>query len=264
MNSNCSALVPTAGDSGTYGFESEMQVFEDADRHEFPPANAIVCIGSSSMQGWHDTIKEDLAPVTIIPRGFGGSNMNDALHYADRIVVPYRPRTVVLYEGDNDVAAGISSEKIRDTFLAFVNKLHASLPEARIYVLSIKPSISRWKMWPQMKEANRLIAAECAKDKHLTYIDVASGMLDAAGSPCKELFLNDELHMTRAGYMIWRDAIRPVLVEAELPFEPQNNRGATLMSCRDHRLAKQLLCEKYYEFTTEVPLPRCSKFIQYK
>jgi len=206
-------------------FEKAIERFEAGDNKQPPPQGAIVCIGSSSMGGWHGSIKNDLAPLTVIPRGFGGSNMNDALHYAERIVLSYKPRAIVLYEGDNDVAQGIAPEKIADTFRAFVKKVHAELPAARIYFLSIKPSISRWHLWPQMQESNRLIAAECAEDKHLTYVDVASAMLDGQGNPHKGIFQEDNLHMTRSGYVIWRDTLRPVLVEAELRFEPQKTTG---------------------------------------
>ena len=149
--------------------------------------------------------------------------MNDALHYADRIVLPYKPRAIVVYEGDNDVAQGIAPEKIADTFRAFVKKVHDELPRCRIYFLSIKPSIRRWSLWSKMQMANNLITAECAKDKRLTFVDVASGMLDDEGKPRKEIFKKDNLHMTRDGYIIWRSALRPILVEAELQSETQKS-----------------------------------------
>ncbi len=177
------------------------------------------------MRGWHKTIKNDLAPLTLIPRGFGGSNMNDALHYADRIVLPYKPRAVVLYEGDNDTAQGVSPKRIADTFQKLADKIHGELPECRIYFLAIKPSISRWHMWPRMKEANGLIATKCTKDKRLTFVDVASGMLDDKGTPEKTIFKKDNLHMTRDGYVIWRDTLKPILIESELQFEEQKDAG---------------------------------------
>ena len=226
----CFASISIA-DDGKYGsperFERAIQVFEQADAAEFPSAGAIVCVGSSSIQGWHETIQDDLAGLTIIARGFAGSNMNDALHYADRIVLPYKPRAVVVYEGDNDIAQGIAPERIADTFRAFVKKVHGQLPECRIYFLSIKPSISRWSMWPKMQEANSLIASECAKDDRLTYVDVSSAMLGEDGNPRKEIFKRDNLHMKREGYILWRDALRPVLMEAEQQFEPQKDSNAT-------------------------------------
>ena len=208
---------------GSERFEEDIQNFEILDKKQLPPQSAIVCIGSSSMLGWHKTIRDDLAPLTIIPRGFGGSNMNDLLHFSDRIVLPYKPRAVVIYEGDNDIAQGIAPKEIADTFRVFIKMIHKELPECRIYFISIKPSLARWDMWAKMQEANSLIAAECTKDKRLTFVDVASGMLNDKGKPRKEIFQEDSLHMTRDGYVIWRNVLRPVLFEAELQFEPQED-----------------------------------------
>ncbi|MDZ4199236.1 MAG: SGNH/GDSL hydrolase family protein [Kiritimatiellia bacterium] len=202
-------------------FEENIKRFEASDQNGFPPTGAIVCIGSSSMGGWHATLREDLAPLTVIPRGFGGSNMNDALHFADRIVIPYQPRAIVLYEGDNDIAGGIPPEQIRDTFSAFVKRVREKLPEVRIYVLSIKPSPNRWKLWPLMKIANQRLEAYCSNDDRLFYVDVATPMLDADGEPRPELYKEDRLHMTPAGYEVWRNVLRPILIENELRFEPR-------------------------------------------
>ena len=221
----CIGQNSEAGPKKTYQdparFDKEIQSFEAADLKSPPPAGGIVCIGSSSMRGWHGTIKEDLAPLTLIPRGFGGSNMNDALFYTDRIVLAYKPRAVVLYEGDNDIAHGIPPEEVAEKFQAFFQKVHKALPDCRIYVLSIKPSISRWTLWPKAQAANSLIKSQCEKDKRLTFVDLAPGMLDEQGSPRKEIFKEDKLHMTRAGYVIWRDILRPILLKGELQFERQ-------------------------------------------
>ena len=103
-------------------FEEAILHFESLDSITFPPENAIVCVGSSSMRGWTGTITKDLAPLTVIPRGFGGSNMNDALYFSDRIILKYKPRAIVLYEGDNDIALGISPEIILEKFQEFAEK----------------------------------------------------------------------------------------------------------------------------------------------
>jgi lysophospholipase L1-like esterase len=231
MNTPCIAQDSELKKGKNYGtserFEKDIQRFEAADKKNPPPEGAIVCIGSSSMRLWQATIKEDLAPLTIIPRGFGGSTMNDALNFADRIVLPYKPRAIVLYEGDNDISQGIAIETLTNTFRAFVTKVHAASPDCRIYFLSIKPSISRWNIWPEMKKANSLINAECAKDKRLTFVDVASSMLDAEGKPLKHLFKSDNLHMTKDGYVIWRDVLKPILLKNELQFEPQKPANLT-------------------------------------
>jgi len=171
------------------------------------------------MRKWHTTIRSDLAPLTVIPRGFGGSNMNDALTFADRVVIRYKPRAVVLYEGDNDIAQGVSPEKIRDTFLALAVKIHRPLPDARVYVLAIKPSVRRWTLWPKMQRANRLLAQACDKDKRLTFVDVAAVMLKKNGRVKTDIFEKDNLHMNRKGYLLWKSALRPLLLRRELCFE---------------------------------------------
>ena len=200
-------------------FEKAIEAFEAENRTNPAPRGAVLCIGSSSMRMWHGTIVEDLAPLTLIRRGFGGSNMNDVLHYADRIVLPYKPRAIVLYEGDNDIAQGVSPETIQKTFRVFTAKVHAELPECRFYVLSIKPSISRWNMWPDMQAANRLMAADCAKDERMVFVDAGTPMLGDDGLPKPEIFKKDNLHMKRIGYEIWCDALKPVLHKTELQYE---------------------------------------------
>ena len=204
----------------TQRWEKAIQAFETQDKATPPPEGAIVGIGSSSMRFWHGTIHTDLSPLTIIPRGFGGSTMKDALHYADRIVIPYKPRAVMLYEGDNDIGLfKISPEQIREFFDDFVAKIHNTLPQTRIYVISIKPSIARWNVWPQMQEANRLLKAACEKDELLTYIDVASPMLDENQEPRKDIFVEDMLHLNEKGYKVWTAAVRPVLLKSEAEYE---------------------------------------------
>jgi lysophospholipase L1-like esterase len=200
-------------------FENEIRAFEQQDSLQMPPTDAIVCTGSSSMRFWHDSIREDLAPLTVIPRGFGGSNMNDLLYYTDRIVLKYNPRAVLVYEGDNDIAQGISPEKIKDTFIAFVNKVQHTCPDCRIYFISIKPSLARWSLWPEMEKANRMIEGVCNTDKRLNYIDVSSGMLGKDGKPLPGIFIEDGLHMNREGYLIWKQIIRPVLIKEEGRYE---------------------------------------------
>ncbi len=194
-------------------FENAIKQFEARDRTDPPPEGAVLCIGSSSMRGWHSTIRKDLAPLQVIPRGFGGSNFNDLLYYTDRVVLPYKPRAILVYEGDNDVAQGITPQKIANTMRAFVLKVRRKLPDCRFYFLAVKPSISRWRIWPVMKETNTLLRGICGQDPRMTFVDIATPMVGSDGTPKKEIFLKDNLHMNRNGYEIWRDAVRPSLAK---------------------------------------------------
>ncbi len=203
-------------------FEGAIRAFEKQDKLQPPPTGAIVCTGSSSLRMWHGLIHEDLKPLTVIARGFGGSTMYDLLHYCDRVIIRYQPRAVVIYEGDNDTAAKISPEKIRDTFIKLTDKIHESLPKTRIYFLAVKPSGARETLWPVAKRTNQLIAAVCAHDKRMTYVDVASPMFDSTGKLRPDIFIKDRLHMNRQGYEIWRRVLRPILLERELKCEQPN------------------------------------------
>ena len=193
-------------------FEAEVSAFEALDREWGTSTGQIVCLGSSTIASWSATIGSDLAPLSVVPRGFGGSTMLDALYYVDRLVLAYRPRAVLLYEGDNDVLLGMSPVEVRAAFDAFVGAIRERLPSTRIYVISIKPSPSRWDLWPDMAEANRLLRDACREGSGLRYIDVASAMLGRDGLPNDDLFLDDCLHMNEAGYALWAAIIRPVLL----------------------------------------------------
>ncbi|MDE0441818.1 MAG: GDSL-type esterase/lipase family protein [Gammaproteobacteria bacterium] len=200
-------------------FRSAIDAFLAADAEAPPPRGAIVATGSSSMRGWHDRIAEDLAPLTIIPRGFGGSNMKDVRHFLAELVLRHVPRAVLLYEGDNDAAAGVPPEQVLAHFDAIAAGIHEVLPRTRIYILAVKPSIRRWNLWDTMSATNAMLADRAARDARLTFIDVATPMLGEDGKPLPEIYVADNLHMNGAGYDIWRDTVRPVLVDAEVGYE---------------------------------------------
>jgi lysophospholipase L1-like esterase len=196
-------------------FRPAIDAFAVEASVELPAPGGIVATGSSSMRGWHQRINADLAPISVIPRGFGGSTMHDVRYFLDDLVLRYKPRAVLLYEGDNDIAIGITPERILNEFQAIVDEIHARLPATRVYLLAVKPSISRWSMWPDMVRTNELFAKACDENPLLTYVDVATPMLGSDGDPLEHIFVADELHMNDSGYDIWRDAVRPVLVAAE-------------------------------------------------
>lgn len=190
-------------------WEVAIARFEEADQAQPPATGGIVFVGSSSIRLWN--LQESFPDQPVLNRGFGGSHLSDSVHFADRIVIKYRPRLVVLYAGDNDLASGKTPERVRDDFRAFVAKVHAALPEAKIVFLSIKPSIARAKLADTQQQANRLIADEIAKDKRLAFIDVGAPLLDSDGKPRPELFVKDGLHLSKAGYEIWNGLVGPLL-----------------------------------------------------
>lgn len=204
---------------GPTRYERDVQAFEAQDATMPPPANAIVITGSSSIKRWHPRIEQDLEPLTIIPRGFGGSTMADLLYYVDRLVIAYAPRAVVIYEGDNDMGRGGSAETVLDEFGQIVDRIHADLPATRIYVISVKPSIDRWEEWPEFQRANERLRAMAADDDHLQYIDVASALLQPDGQVMTDIFADDGLHLNEKGTDIWAATVREALMAGEARYE---------------------------------------------
>lgn len=190
-------------------WETDMQRFEAADAQSPPPRGGVLFIGSSSIRFW-DTLAQDFPGVPVINRGFGGSELRDSTWYADRIIVPYAPRQILIYAGDNDLNAGRTPQQLRADFIAFVERVRRDLPKAKIAYISNKPSPSRAQLLSVQREANTLIAAE-AQRLGVDYIDIFTPMLDASGQPDESLFVEDRLHMNRAGYVIWQRAIAPYL-----------------------------------------------------
>lgn len=195
-------------------WESVIQAFEASDAENPPPEAAVLFVGSSSIKGW-DTVDEDFPSIDAINRGFGGSQFSDLNHYIDRIVLPYNPRTIVVYEGDNDVAAGKSPQRVFEDYKTFVRRVHEKLPQTRIAFIAIKPSLSRWHLAGEMREANRLIREHTLYRENLEYIDVFRPMLGPDGRPRPEIFIEDGLHMNSAGYDLWTEIVRAYVVEQD-------------------------------------------------
>ena len=196
---------PTAAER----WEPAIQEFERQDKANPPPQGEIVFIGSSSVVRWD--VEASFPDLRCINRGFGGSYMEDAARYTDRIVVPYRPRIVVVYSGDNDLAHGDTPAQVVAAAQSLVANLHAKLPETRIVFIAIKPSPQRWHLFAKMQEANRGLAAIAERDAQVRFVDVTGAMLGADKEPRPDLYVEDGLHMTPAGYALWASLLRPEL-----------------------------------------------------
>jgi lysophospholipase L1-like esterase len=189
-------------------WEPEIRAFEQSDRESAPAPGAILFVGSSSIRMWSD-LASDFPSAKVINRGFGGSTIADSTHFADRIVVPYHPRKIFLYAGDNDLANGLAPSQVLADFEAFVSRVRRELPKTEIFFIAIKPSLAREKLLPQMREANALVRDYAARHEGVTYVDVFTTMLTKDGKPRPELFGEDGLHMNRKGYDVWRDTLAP-------------------------------------------------------
>lgn len=193
----------------TNRFEPEILKFEEADKQSPPPARAVVFTGSSSIRFW-DNLSSYFPGKTVLQRGFGGSELSDVRYFADRVIIRYQPKQVVLYAGENDIATG--NQTARQTYERFVDLfryVRKQLPDARFTFISIKPSPSRRKFWTAVDETNRRIKRFLARRRNTDYVDIVPVMLHPNGQPIGELFKGDSLHMTRKGYERWGEVLRP-------------------------------------------------------
>jgi lysophospholipase L1-like esterase len=187
-------------------WEKDIAKFEAAAKAKPLPKKALLFVGSSSIRMWD--LKQSFPDRVTINHGFGGSELEDSLHFADRIIIPHAPKIVFLYAGDNDINKGKTAERVVDDYQKFVKKLHRSLPKTRIVFLPIKPSLSRWEKWPEMKKANLSIQTLAKKNPLLDYLDTATPMMGKNGKPMPDLFKNDGLHLNDKGYLIWNKVLK--------------------------------------------------------
>ena len=194
-------------------FEEGIVAFEEADRIDPPAPGAVLFVGSSSIVYW-SSLEADMAPLRVLNRGFGGAQFSHVLHNLDRVVIPYRPRAVVVYAGDNDLdeVTGKDAQRVFDDYQHFVARVREHLPGTRFYFLAIKPSIARWARWPEMSQANAMIEEWSAGDDGLVYLDVATPLLGEDGQPREDFFVFDGLHLSAEGYAAWTRAVRPRLL----------------------------------------------------
>ena len=194
-------------------FKEEIQAFLRQDSLQPQAPGQVLFVGSSSFRLWQD-VQADFPKTPIINRGFGGSSLPDLIRYEKQIIAPYKPGKIVIYCGENDFAASDTIQAIHvfTRFKQLFELIRTDYPQTPIIFVSIKPSISRQRLMPKIAEGNRLIARYLRKKRHTSYVDIYHKMLDAKGQPRPELFVEDKLHMNRAGYLIWQKALTPLLV----------------------------------------------------
>ncbi|WP_339731457.1 SGNH/GDSL hydrolase family protein [uncultured Gimesia sp.] len=190
-------------------WEKSISQFEKQDQKQGIKKNGVLFAGSSSVRLWD--LDKYFPELKAINRGFGGSEIVDSTHFADRIILKHEPKLIFLYAGDNDLSRKKSPEEVASDFQKFVATVHKTLPQTKIVFIAVKPSLKRWNLAETIKKANQLIADQCANNCLLEYADVWKPMLGADGKPRPELFKSDGLHLNHAGYLVWGKAVQPFL-----------------------------------------------------
>ncbi|MDB5208479.1 MAG: family lipolytic protein [Flavisolibacter sp.] len=194
-------------------FWNEIQAFKKEDSLKQPAKNAILFTGSSSIRLWKD-LQQVFPNHTIINRGFGGSSLTDMIRYADDIIFRYNAKQLVIYCGENDIASSdtVTGEMVNRRFQKLFSMIREQQPNVPVVFISIKPSPSRWHLRTKMVKANSLIKKFLATKKNTRFVDVWKPMLNKAGTPEEDLFVEDKLHMSAKGYAIWKQKTEPLLI----------------------------------------------------
>ena len=187
-------------------FEPEIRKFEVVDKRTPPPAGAVLFTGSSSIRLWTN-LTADLPGRQVLNRGFGGSQMSDLLHFFDRVVVPYHPSMIVVYEGDNDLEEGKTVDAVHADFRTFLRRVREKLPDTSVTLLAVKPSPARRRLLAEQRDLNLRLRDLAATEPGLGFIDTATPLLAPDGSMRPELYREDGLHLNADGYALWRKAI---------------------------------------------------------
>jgi len=193
-------------------WEKNIQAFELWDSKNSYPDDAVLFVGSSSIVMWKT--RDYFPELKVINRGFGGSQIAEVNYFAERIVFPYKPKAIVFYAGDNDIAKGKTAQRVFEDYKKFVEATAKNIPRTPIIFIGIKASRSRWKLWGEMKEANMLIKNFSAGKENLFYFDSATPLLGDDGRPKPELFKADQLHLSKEGYKLWTEQLRPIIKQA--------------------------------------------------
>jgi lysophospholipase L1-like esterase len=206
-------LVPNLVNAQTKpAFWDDIRAFKKQDSAHFPGVGKILFVGSSSFTKWTD-VQDYFPSYPIINRGFGGSTLTDQIRYVKDVVFPYKPNEIIIYCGENDLASSdtVSAKTVYNRFRQLFSLIRNKFPNVPVMYISMKPSPSRQLLLGKMREGNALIQNFLKTKKQTGYIDVYKEMIDDEGKPRPELFVEDNLHMNKSGYAIWKKAIEPYL-----------------------------------------------------
>jgi para-nitrobenzyl esterase len=205
-------------------FQPEIDAFAKADKINMPDKGKILFAGSSSFRLWKD-VNDYFPGKPILNRGFGGATLLDLIQYSKETIIQYKPKQIFIYCGENDIADNdtVKPKDVFNRFKQLYSILRTQLPVSTpIVFLSLKPSIARWSMHEKMAASNELIKSFIHTQKNIQFLDVYSKMLDTDGTPFKDIFIEDNLHMNANGYKIWQKLLTPLLLSDEKPIANTN------------------------------------------
>ncbi|MCX6137806.1 MAG: GDSL-type esterase/lipase family protein [Ignavibacteriales bacterium] len=194
-------------------YQAVIDTFLHQDSIKPPPKGAIEFIGSSIFRQW-TTVTEDMAPLPVYNRAFGGSRTAEVLYYMDRIVLPYQPQIIVYYCGSNDINNGDQPADIAGRFFQFCERVHQKQPETRVFYVSINRAPQKMVRWSAVDSTNDIVKAYCTKARTVDFIDVNPVLFNEKNEPRYELYKTDKLHFKPEAYKEFTAIIKPILEKA--------------------------------------------------
>lgn len=193
-------------------WDKDIQKFEQLDKSEKYPDDAILFAGSSSIRLWN-TLEKDMSPYNIIQRGYGGAKLSDFAVYADRIFSQHKCKAIVMFIA-NDIMGTTQDktpEEVAALFRNVLKTIRKSHPSTPVFWIAVTPTPSRWKVWSEIQKANAMIRNICDNKKNTYFITTDFAFLNENGVPKDELFREDKLHLTLKGYAVWTEIIKKEL-----------------------------------------------------
>jgi len=207
------ALLFSMGSAFSQPFKAEINAFMKSDSINMPAQGSILFVGSSSFTKWKD-VQAYFPGFPIINRGFGGSSLPDVIYYADQTILKYKPKQIYIYCGENDFAGNnvVTADTVLNRFKQLFSIIRKNLSKkTEVVFVSIKPSVSRWKLEEKFVEANEKIKKYIESKSHASFVNVHTAMLKSDGEVMTDIFIKDNLHMNPKGYAIWQGIIAPTL-----------------------------------------------------
>ena len=198
-------------------WDKVIAAFEASDKSHPPPQNAVLFLGDSSIRLW-DTLLDDMLPLTVFSRGFGGAKIIDLSYYVNRIVTPYKPSAIVIYIGSNDFTTAYGNTaktltQVKPLYLQLLDRLNGAAPDAKLFIVALKPTTQNWSSWPLLMQANQFLQALAAQRDNVFFVDANADLLTAEAVPDADLLLSDGRHHNDQGYKVWGARIKALLMD---------------------------------------------------
>lgn len=193
-------------------YESELQTLDKRAQSE-PAECDVLFFGSSSIRMWA-TLAEDMAPLRVVNRGYGGATLRDIFYNYERVFAHYKPKAIVLF-CDNDISGDsrhdVTVAENIDLYRMIFTRLSKEYPDVPLYFLSIKYTEARKGIRHKQQMLNEMMQEISQRTGLFTYVDVNSLLLDAEGNPDPKYFLADRLHITREAYALWAKELKKMM-----------------------------------------------------